>query len=847
MPLAAGVKLGPYEVLSLIGAGGMGEVYKACDTRLDRIVAIKTSNEKFSERFEREARAVAALNHPHICQLYDVGPNYLVMEYIEGTTLKGPLPLDVALKYAAQICDALDAAHKKGITHRDLKPGNILVTKNDIKLLDFGLAKMAQPVTLTVDATMTLPLTGKNEIVGTPHYMSPEQLNAQATGKEIDARSDIFSFGLVLYEMLTGKRATDGVSLASVIAAIMERPAPSIRAIAPASLDRVLKKCLEKDPEQRWQTARDLKDELEWLATAPAENAPPQTARTEERSPLRHWPVLVGIAIAAVAMVASWALRKPQPPSTPRLRVILDSSSRGASQVGRNAVFSADGSKIAYSSDNAVYVRQIDSADPRQIAESAIPAAWSPDGRFVLLNSAGELVKVPAGGGAAQRIAAIPDFFRGAAWNRDGTILLGTEEKMMRVSENGGPLVPITAVAAWYPTLLPDGKHYLFLGGRGGVTEEAIYLASVRSKEVRKLTPANSKAEYAPSGHLLFLRGTTLMAQPFDASTLQIKGDAEAVAADTRLTLINRLADFVVSPNELILYRTGGTDRSALTWFNRSGKVERVLDDANYYQDLQLAPDGKRIASTRLDPKTLRMDLWVTDLIRNVASRVASLEEDVEFPAWSPDGQHVSYSTRTGDSIGVVDASGSGEHVRVTAGFRPSWSPDGGTILFSRGASGPGASGPLVSVSTTDHKTAVYLEGQLAQPAFSPDGRWVAYSSLESGRWEVYVQSFPAGKGKWQVSTQGGAEPVWRQDGKELFYKTLNQAGGKIVAVPVETGAKFDVGVPKELFAVDVLGQANVRRHFSVSPDGQRFLVIARTEPPSQTILLQNWLTVQRK
>lgn len=841
MPLAAGVKLGPYEILSPIGAGGMGEVYKACDTRLDRVVAIKTSNEKFSERFEREARAVASLNHPHICQLYDIGPNYLVMEYIEGTLLKGPLALDVALKYAGQICDALDAAHKKGITHRDLKPANVLVTKSGVKLLDFGLAKMAQPAKPADDATATLriPLTGRNEIVGTPHYMSPEQLNGQGTGNEVDARSDIFSFGLVLYEMVTGKRAVEGASLASVIAAILERPAPSLAGLAPPSLDRVLKKCLEKDPERRWQTARDLKDELEWLAAAPSESAPPQIARKQEGFARRYWAALASIAIAAAG--ASWTLRRPSPAPVPRLRMVLDPNFIGSSQAARYAVFSPDGSKIAYS-DGVVYVRQIDSADVRPIAEAGFPAAWSPDGRFVLLAKEGELVKVPAGGGAAQRIAAIPDFFRGAAWNKDGTILLGTETKVMRVSENGGSLVPMTADAAWYPTLLPDGKHYLFLGGRGGVTDEAIYVASVDSKEARKLTPANSKAEYSSSGYLLFLRGTTLMEQPFDASTLRIKGDAEAVAADTRLTLINRLADFIVSANGMILYRTGGTDRSALTWFDRSGKVEKVLDDANYYQDVQVSPDGKRIAAARLNPKTLRMDLWVTDLTRNVASRVASAGEDVTCPTWLPDGQRVSYSTRIGDSIEELDASGSGERVRVAEGFRPSWSPDGGTILFSRGASGP-----LVSVSTSDHKRSVYLEGQLAEPAFSPDGRWVAYSSLESGRWEVYVQSFPAGRGKWQVSTHGGAEPVWRQDGKELFYKTLDQAGGKVVAVPVKTGVKFDVGLPKELFAVDVLGQAYVRRHFSVAPDGQHFLVIQRAQAPSQTVLLQNWLSTERR
>ena len=371
MPLATGTRLGPYEIVAPIGAGGMGQVYKARDTRLNRIVAIKVSNEQFSERFEREAHAVAALNHSNVCTLHDVGPNYLVMEYIEGTPLKGPLPLHQALKYAAQICDALDAAHRKAITHRDLKPANILVTKTGIKLLDFGLAKVGYGNNPPSDATLTMALTGKNEIVGTLYYMSPEQLQSQATGQEIDARSDIFSFGLVLYEMLTGKRAFDGSSPATVIAAIMERPAPSIGSVAPPALDRVLKRCLEKDPENRWQNARDLKAELEWIAQAPSEaSMVPSSAARNEKLP---W--LAVAVLAVVAAGASWiAYRATRPAELKplvRLEVDLGRDVYLNALGGSDIILSSDGTRIAYLSRNRLFTRKLDQADATELPITA--------------------------------------------------------------------------------------------------------------------------------------------------------------------------------------------------------------------------------------------------------------------------------------------------------------------------------------------------------------------------------------------------------------------------------------------------------------------------------------------
>ena len=425
MPLQPGDKLGPYEILSLLGKGGMGEVYKARDTRLDRMVALKVSAAQFSERFEREAKAIAALNHPNICTLHDVGPNYLVMEYIEGTPLKGPLPLDQALKYAAQICDALDAAHKKGITHRDLKPANILVTKAGIKLLDFGLAKLASANSGLApkpdDATLTMALTGKNEIVGTLYYMSPEQLQAQANGQDIDGRSDIFSFGLVLYEMLTGKRAFEGSSPASVIAAIMERPAPSIAEIAPASLDRALKICLAKVPDDRWQTARDLKREIEWIASASTEVA---AARPAAR--LRLFPWITAAVLAALAVLAYRATRPAELKPLMRLDVNL-----GPDALPGPVTISPDGTRIVFSirgagSQPLLATRLLDQAAiaPLPGTENGNGVFFSPDGQWIGFGADGAMKKVSLHGGAPVTLAET-DAFLGASWGENGDIVTG--------------------------------------------------------------------------------------------------------------------------------------------------------------------------------------------------------------------------------------------------------------------------------------------------------------------------------------------------------------------------------------------------------------------------------------
>ena len=474
MPLPPGTRLGPYEILSLIGAGGMGEVYKARDTRLDRIVAIKTSKTQFSERFAREAHAIAQLNHPNICTLYDVGPNYLVMEYIEGTPLvspknPGPLPLDQALKRAVQICDALDAAHKKGITHRDLKPANILITKTGLKLLDFGLAKFAHAAKPLDDATVTMALTGRNEIVGTLYYMSPEQLQAQANGQEIDFRSDIFSFGLVLYEMLTGKRVFEGATPASVIAAIMERPAPSIAAVAPAALDHLLQRCLVKDPDDRWQSAHDLKTELAWIASASGEVSTVPTAFTRHR--LLPW-IAAGVAIVMAAGLGIVAYRATHPAELKplvRLDVDLGSDVSLGSFVGADAILSPDGTRMVYVSKGKLFTRKLDQPKAIELAgtEGATAPFFSPDGKWIAFFAGNKLKKLSVEGGAPVDLC----YFiapAGGSWGEDGNIIAAlTDGGLSRIPSTGGTLTPVTELAPGerghrWPQVLPGGKAVLF-------------------------------------------------------------------------------------------------------------------------------------------------------------------------------------------------------------------------------------------------------------------------------------------------------------------------------------------------------------------------------------------------
>jgi Tol biopolymer transport system component/predicted Ser/Thr protein kinase len=844
MPLASGTRLGPYEILAPIGAGGMGEVYRARDTRLDRVVAVKVSTQQFSERFEREARAIAALNHPNICQLYDVGPDYLVMEYIEGKPVAGPQPLDTVLRYAIQIADGLDAAHRKGIAHRDLKPANILAAKSGIKILDFGLAKTAfadEKAARAPDETVTRALTGSQQIVGTLQYMSPEQL--QPGVKDVDVRSDIFSFGLVLYELLTGKRAFDGPSAASIIAAILERPAPSVGAVAPPALDRVVKCCLAKDPDDRWQSARDLRRELEWIGSSPSAV---ETAPAGAVSGRRPWIYAGAVGIGLVAALAAiWWLQRPATQTAmPRFKAVIETP-QGENWLGPK--ISSDGTKIAFGTSKGIRVRTIDSLEPQPVVHSAgTPLAWSPDCRYLLEDPApgAGYRKIEVPGGEAQMLVQHEMGERGASWG-PGIILFSKPGSLQRIAEDGGESAPVTNFESFYPQFLPDGKHFLFLGAPLS-TEEGIYIGSLDSKTTRKLTKANSQAEYC-AGHLIFMRGTSLMAQTFDPRDLRLSGEPVMLASDAGIFPVSHEGFFSASANGVLVYQTGSVGRTVLTWMDRSGKPLGVLDDTNLNLDVEVSPDGKSAAIARTDPKTLNTNLWITDLKRGITSRATSGTGEVQ-PSWSPDSRKIAYAEnrltsdeQTRYGIRVMDVAGTGESTPVAENASaPHWSPDGSRIVAKEGRGGPGS---LCSVSAAGGGNPErYLEGQFFQPAYSPDGRWMAYVSPASGDFEVYVQSVPAGHGKWQISTHGGTQPVWRQDGKELFYYSRPD----IVAAPVKIGSTFEAGTPKALFRITTGGLPYFRRQYSVSPDGQRFLVVQAVDEKRQTIMLYNWFTEGR-
>jgi serine/threonine protein kinase len=874
MALSPGDKLGPYEIIAPIGKGGMGEVWKAHDSRLKRDVAIKVSAAQFSERFEREAQAIAALNHSNICQLYDVGPNYLVMEYIEGAPLKGPLPVDQALKYAAQICDALDAAHKKGITHRDLKPANILVNKAGIKLLDFGLAKLDSSgigqETPPGDATQTMALTGKNQIVGTLYYMSPEQLQAQGNGQEIDGRSDIFSFGLVLYEMLTGKRAFEGTSPASVIAGIMERPAPSIADVAPAALDRVLRKCLAKDPDNRWQTARDLKDELEWIANAPAAGSAVSSAPVKKPRLRWLWPAAAGVLFVVALGLASYVLLRSKPANAVEtLRFQIPASEKSAFNI--YLALSPDGRKLAYVADGAdgqsrLWIRSMDAVESRSLAgtEGAVSPFWSPDSRFIAFGVGTKLKRTDVSGGPVQTVCELQVPAGVGFWGSDGTMLVGNRgggPGMWRVAAAGGPASLITKVDAsrqeradGFPILLPDGKHFLYTRLSSVTENGGIFVGTLDAKPdaqgSKRILAVQSSSAYAPPsgsgpGYLLFLQDRILMAQPFDAQRFELSG--EPVPLAEQIGTLGSYGFFSVSASGTLAYRLSGVDANnrQLTWYDRQGKALGAMGrPVDLQSQPMISPDGGALALARLDRPTGLIDIWVHDVSRNTDSRLTSGPASSIDPVWSPDSSKIAFSNnRTGSlSLYEKNASGVGQEEVLDKDQRAraprDWSHDGRYLIEEVGRSAKTGLAVWVLPLFGDRKPFAYLESEFDQdhPRVSPNGQWLAYHSNETKRNEIYVQSFPKPGGKWQVSTDGGANPVWSRDGKELFFLSPN---GKMMAVDVKSGAgsKFDNGLAKALFDLP-----NSASSFDVSKDG-RFLIPAPVEQTAAApiTVVVNW------
>jgi Tol biopolymer transport system component len=894
--LTSGTRLGPYEIQSVVGSGGMGEVYKARDTRLGRTVAIKILSPRLAEdphfrvRFEREARAISQLNHPHICTLYDVGESagsdapsstpvrYLVMEFVEGETLaerlaRGPLPLDQTLAYAAQIADALDKAHRRGFIHRDLKPGNVMVTKKaGVKLLDFGLAEQrTQPLPPGwADAvTHTTPIGAPGMVLGTLQYLAPEQLE----GNEADERTDLFACGAVIHEMMTGQKAFDGGSPAAVIAAILEHDRPSITAVqpsAPPALEHVVSTCLAKDPDERWQSAGDLTRELKWIASVASKSAVAhETAGAGTGQ--RVWMAVAGLFLLSTLALVAFQFLRPSAPAAPvyRTSILLPEGLRfpAAGPVGGIGRFamSPDGRRIAFvatdpSGNQTLWVRPLDSltAAPLAGTDGASSPFWSPDSRVIAFVARGQLKTIDPAGGSPVVVASTA-FNATGAWNHDNVIVFTPtrESPLHSVSASGGTPRPVTTldkqagdVLHRNPFFLPDHRHFLYVAvsaRNGGSTgPRAVYVGSLDATGPGRLLLDNGSSAKYSQGRLIFLQDKMLMAQPFDVDRLALTGEPRPVAEPVELNGPASAA-FTVSETGVLVYQPAAVQGSQLLWFDRGGRQLGTVGDAAEYGDVELSPDGRRAALSVLDAAVNTRDLWVFDLARGVRTRFTFDRGDDVWPIWSPNGTHIFFASNRRGHFDLYQKMATGvgtEELLFADGsekYPTSSLPDGRSLLYWAFD----ADGAILSVLplTPEPKPTTFLPTPVGPGRLSPDGRWVTYSSAESGRSEVYVVPFPVASRKWQVSSAGGSQSRWRNDGKELFYAARDN---KLMAVSVEGRASgLDVGPPRPLFEARPVGP---RSFYDVTPDGQRFLVNSlRSEGLSSSItVVQNWSAAQK-
>jgi Tol biopolymer transport system component len=842
MSLVSGTKLGPYEIQSPLGAGGMGEVYRAKDTRLDRMVAVKilpshlSDNVEAKQRFDREARAISSLNHPNICTLHDVGHqdgvDFLVMEYLEGETLadrlkKGPLPTELVLKYGIEICEGLERAHKSGVVHRDLKPGNVMLTKTGAKLMDFGLAKASPGASLASSLTMTIshpsadqPLTAQGTIVGTFQYMSPEQTE----GKEADARSDIFALGAVLYEMATGRRAFSGKSQASIVAAILASEPPPISTVQPMSppaLQQVVKSCLAKDPEDRFQTVHDLKLQLKWIAEASSSQlAAPAQVRARRVVQKRTLVIAAGVGwILALAALGFFLLNRAQleearrpmtaswlPPEDTEFTV----SSAGAPEL------SPDGTKLAFLTglypETKLWVRDVNTGAVQPVdVERPIFPFWSPDGKYLGFFSAAKLKKVALAGGPVQVLCDAPEG-RGASWSPRGVIVFAPNirEPLYKVAEGGGVPERITEAATGWthrnPYFLPDGDHFLFINreAMGGVTTGgagALYGASLSGEKPRQILEVGSNVQYS-DGYLLYLRETVLVARRFDPKSLKFGGDPMPVAEKLDYWNARDVAAFTAAHGTLV-YRHGSLQKTQPMWVDRTGKEVGRFGEAGLYMVPRPSPDGTLVAVVRPDPDTGKGDVWIVDTGRNTMSRSTFADAASVSYAFSPDAKRIAVGTIAGTAssgVWIQATNGSGTQEKLdtpkTFGSIVSWSPNGRYIFFMVQNNATRADVYYIDLNG-DKKLTPFIQSPANETGavLSPNGKWLAYYSDESGRFEVYVTAFPGPGGKWQVSNGGGSSPSWSADGKQLYYPNVD----KLMLVPIQDVDTFRFGAPTAL------------------------------------------------
>ncbi len=886
MTISPGTRLGPYEIVAPIGAGGMGEVWRAKDTRLEREVAIKVlppglaEDAQFLKRFEREAKTISQLSHPHVCALYDVGEesteegstvHFLVMELLEGESLaerieKGRLPLNEVLRYGREIASALDAAHRRGITHRDLKPGNIMLTKSGAKLLDFGLAKTASEGRAPVDGLTNLPtavkaLTQEGTILGTFQYMAPEQLEGLAA----DARTDIFALGAVLYEMATGQRAFESETKTSLIAAIVSsqpKPISSVVAMSPPSLDHVVRRCLEKDPDDRWQSAHDVAGQLQWISEAGSQAgvATPISVRRKTRERLA-WGAAAILAITTVVVSVLW-LRTPQVQSH-SFRLTIPTSTASYQRAGQG-IISPDGARVIFTAMNpegkwSLWVRDLDSFDARPI-DGTKPGRigfWSPDGRSYAYWSGGNLMSIDLDGGSPQTIAPA-SWLQGGDWNKDGVIIFGVGESgIMRVQATGGTPTEITHLdpkhferTDVYPQFLPDGKHFLFVATTFDPNQKnqthRLYVGSLDSSKTKFITNVTSATSYVEPGYLLYVRNGTLIAVPFDDKKLEVTGEPIRIVDDVGNFLPLATANFSVSKGGTIVYQPPArSDR--VVRLNEKGNEIAQIGKVGSFGQLRVSPDGSRVAVAVHNPKIGTTDLWQYGLERDTSRRITSDPRDESNPIWTPDGKRMIYmaALKGWPDIYQIDLDGSDGTTPLLLEkglqFPNDISPDGRYLIYQSFTGLLTRNVDLwilpLQKDAKPHRftSTPFHEGQAR---FSPDGKWVAYASDESGQTQIYVKPFPGPGQAIQISTDEGTDPAWSRDGKNLYYSWRN----RMSVVKLGDPADFSNPKPETLFKT----KGSIRA-FDVAPDGE-FVAVLRDEsklPPNRVIV--NWAGESKK